>query len=206
MQLLWKARYIDSSERFAHQKNGLLCIGTRRRGMHPGVLAAWQQPGMALLCTCLACSSCCAELVSAMPGRKGVNTGYTAAAVQECVNRIPQWAYALALKSRARPLKVLLRLARACGRARPPGSRPAGGAERRQAPCGTSRHLRRRADAANRPAGLRRDGFLCGLVSNDTFVRRRRLQRIAPAGVLLSESLSRLITTSASLRALFRGY
>ena len=113
-------------------------------------------------------------------------------------------------RCRAYPLKVPLRLAHACGRARPPGSRPAGcahgGAERCQAPCGTSRRLRRRADAANRPAGLRRDGFLCGLVSNDTFVRRRRLQRIAPAGVLLSESLSRLITTSASLRALFRGY
>ena len=167
--------------------------------MHPGVLAAWQQPGMALLCTCLAFSSCCAGLGPAMPGRKGVNTGYTAAAVQECAHRISQWAYALALKSRARPLKVLLRLAHACGRARPPGSRPAGGAERRQAPCGTSRHLRRRADAANRSAGLRRDGFLCGLVSNDTLVRRRRLPWHARAGPVL-------ITTSASLRALFRGY
>ena len=90
LQLVWKPRYIDSSERFAHQKDGLLCIGARRRGMHPGVLAAWQQPGMALLCTCLACSSCCAELVSAMPGRKGVNTGYTAAAVQECTQGISQ--------------------------------------------------------------------------------------------------------------------
>ena len=175
MQLLWKARYIDSSERFAHQKNGLLCIGARRCGMHPGVLAAWQQPGMTSIRTCPACGSCCAELGSAMPVRKGVNTGYTAAAVQECAHRITQWAYALALKSRARPLKVLLRLAHARGRARPPGSRPAGGAERCQAPCGTSRRLRRRADAANRSAGLRRDGFLCGLVSNGTFVRRHRL-------------------------------
>ena len=145
--------------------------------MHPGVLAAWQQPGMTSIRTCPACGSCCAELGSAMPVRKGVDTGYTAAAVQECANRISQWAYAPALKSRARPLKVLPRLAHACGRARPPGSRPAGGAEGRQAPCGTSRHLRRRADAANRPAGLRRDGFLCGLVSNDTFVRRRRLRQ-----------------------------
>ena len=173
--------------------------------MHPGVLAAWQQPGMTSIRTCPACSSCCAELGSAMPMRKGVNTGYSAA-VQECAHRISQWAYALALKSRARPLKVLLRLAHARGRARPPGSRPAGGAERCQALCGPSRRLHHRADAANRSAGLRRDRFLCGLVSNDTFVRRRRLQRIAPAGVLLSESLSRLITTSASLRALFRGY
>ena len=114
-----------------------------------------------------------------MPVRKGVNTGYTAAAVQECANRISQWAYTLALKSRARPLKVLPRLAHACGRARPPGSRPAGGAERCQALCGPSRRLHHRADAANRSAGLRRDRFLCGLVSNDTFVRRRRLQRIA---------------------------
>ena len=184
LQHVWNARYIDSSECFSHQKNELLCIGARRCGMHPGVLAAWQQPGMTSIRTCPACSSCCAELGSAMPMRKGVNTGYSAA-VQECAHRISQWAYALALKSRARPLKVQLRLARAYGRARPPGGRPAGGAERCQAPCGTSRRLRRRADAANRPAGLRRDGFLCGLVSNDTFVRRRRLQRIAPAGVCL---------------------
>ena len=175
MKLVWKARYIDSSERFAHQKDDLLCIGARRYGMHPCVLSAWQQPGMTSIRRSPACSSCCAELGSAMPGRKGVNTGYTAAAVQGCVHRIPQWAYALALKSRARPLKVLPRLAHACGRAQPPGSRPAGGAERCQAPCSTSRRLRRRADAANRPAGLRRDGFLCGLVSNDTLVRRRRL-------------------------------
>ena len=145
--------------------------------MHPGVLAAWQQPGMTSIRTCPACGSCCAELGSAMPVRKGVDTGYTAAAVQECANRISQWAYALALKSRARPLKVLLRLAHACGQARPPGSRPAGGAERCQAPCGTSRRLRRRTDAASRSAGLRRDGFLCGLVSNDTFVRRCRLRQ-----------------------------
>ena len=143
--------------------------------------SAWQQPGMTSIRTCPACSSCCAELGSAMPVRKGVDTGYTAAAVQECANRISQWAYALALKSRARPLKVLPRLAHACGRARPPGSRPAGGAERCQALCGPSRRLHHRADAANRSAGLRRDRFLCGLVSNDTFVRRRRLQRIAPA-------------------------
>ena len=146
--------------------------------MHPGVLAAWQQPGMTSIRTCPACGSCCAELGSAMPMRKGVNTGYSAA-VQECAHRISQWAYALALKSRARPLKVLPRLAHACGRARPPGGRPAGGAERCQALCGPSRRLHHRADAANRSAGLRRDRFLCGLVSNDTFVRRRRLQRIA---------------------------
>ena len=166
-----------------HLHIGMLCIGARRCGMHPGVLAAWQQPGMTSIRTCPACSSSCAELVSAMPGRKGVNTGHTAAAVQECAHRISQWAYALALKSRARPLKVLLRLAHARGRARPPGSRPAGGAERCQAPCGTSRRLHRRANAANRPAGLRRDEFLCGLVSNGTFAQRRRLHCTAPAGI-----------------------
>ena len=160
----------------------MLCISAHRCGMHPGMLLAWQQPGMASICTCPACSSCCAELGSAMPMRKGVNTGYSAA-VQECAHRISQWAYALALKSRARPLKVLLRLAHARGRARPPGSRPAGGAERCQAPCSTGRRPCCHADAANRLAGLRRDGFLCGLVSNDTYARRRRLQRIAPAGV-----------------------
>ena len=170
-----------------HLHIGMLCIGARRCSMHPGVLAAWQQPGMTSIRTCPACSSCCAELGSAMPMRKGVNTGYSAA-VQECAHRISQWAYALALKSRARPLKVLLRLARACGRARPPGSRPAGGAERCQAPCSTSRRLCRRADAPNRSVGLKRDGFLCGLVSNDTFVRRCRLQRIAPCRFSVSRS------------------
>ena len=48
-----------------------------------------------------------------------------------------------------------------------------------QAPCGTSRRLRRRADAGNRSEGFKlwRDGFPCGLVSNDTFVRRRRLRQ-----------------------------
>ena len=172
-----------------HLHIGMLCIGARRCSMHPGVLAAWQQPGMTSIRTCPACSSCCAELGSAMPMRKGVNTGYSAA-VQECAHRISQWAYALALKSRARPLKVLLRLAHACGRARPPGSRPAGGAERCQAPCGTGRRPRRRADTANRPAGLRRDEFLCGLVSNDTFVRRCRRQCIAPCWSCFSNSLS----------------
>ena len=33
---------------------------------------------------------CCAELGSAMPVRKGVDTGYTAAAVQECMQGISQ--------------------------------------------------------------------------------------------------------------------
>ena len=189
MQLLWKARYIDSVNVSMHLHIGMLCIGARRCSMHPGVLAAWQQPGMTSIRTCPACSSSCAELGSAMPMRKGVNTGYSAA-VQECAHRISQWAYALALKSRARPLKVPLRLARACGRARPPGSRPAGGAERCQTPCGTSRCLRRHADAANRSAGVRRDGFLCGLVSNETYVRRCRLQCIAPCWSLLTDSVS----------------